>query len=89
MTKTKFKPDYTYKQGTYIMLPSHPVQEGNRALPFVGQVLHYNVYNRENIRYLCKCLRTKAYFEFDKIYVESVAKVVDKKIGMLLYCDDV
>ena len=92
--KVKFKPDWKFKHGTYIFLPSIVIFPGGpgfnefRSQEFVGIVKHYQIYNRSNVKYLCKCLKTGEFKELDKKFLEDNAKKLDIRTAILLYGRD-
>lgn len=92
--KTKFKPDWKFKVGTYIIMPpkvifaAGPGTNGLTSQEFVGRVAHYNIYNRNNCKYVCKCLKTGEFKDLDKKFVEDTAKIVDNKVANVLYNKD-
>lgn len=56
----KFKPDYKYKPGQFIVLNINPPVSMYDGLtlpvppPIVLKIIHINIYNRKNIKYICK-----------------------------------
>ena len=93
--KNKFKPDWKFKVGTYIIMPPKVIfvgvpgkTNGLTSQEFVGRVAHYNIYNRNNCKYVCKCLKTGEFKDLDKKFVEDTAKIVDNRVANVLYNKD-
>lgn len=87
----KFKPEWKFKYGTYIIMPpveifkAGPNTNGFSSQFFVGIVKHYQVHNRNNMRYMCKCLQTGQFVELDKKFTEDHAKTIDINTAIVLY----
>lgn len=89
----KFLPEWKFKYGTYLIIKPVTIFKSIPTIPvpdivtqeFVGVVKHYQIYNRNNMKYLCKCLKTGEFVELDKKFVEDHAKLVDSKVANVLF----
>jgi len=85
----KFKPEWKFKPGTIILIPAIKITADWFSEPFVGTVSKYQVYNRNNCKYLCKEHSDGKFKELDKAFVERYAVLADNKAVKVLFRRDV
>lgn len=85
--KTKFKPEWKFKPNTVVAIPVI-FFHGIKCPEHIVRIVAYQIYNRSNIRYLCKNLKLGIIQEWDKEHLERYAEIVDNKVATVLYSKD-